>query len=612
MAGSASQVPTPGRNMVPARPSGYKVGMEPGIVTARRAAPPGASGRLALAAAVLVLAAPAAPGQEGAAPAFALTQAALDELAAEVRPLVAEALDAPSVRHVPVRSVDRAELQAVVEREGLPLARAQVGLERAPAAAREAAALLAPALLAKYSHDVGAVLVAPENVSGYAELVGRAELLERETLAAVLVHELVHAADQERHDYAGRLAGLHDLEAVQALLCVVEGHAQHVARALCAERGWSRGFRSYTDAIGALPDRELDAGTRLVLRAQLAVGETTYVAGERFVAALEAAGGERAVARAFRDPPAELELIHHPEWYLDPDARPARGHDLDALLDGVAADYAERTWTHLRTSLTRAQRAVAFELLGEATCARLEDEIADTRVLVLRRASSPELGVLPAQVTVGLFATGSPAQALFLAQANEELLRRKDEALREGAVRIVAAVYEPLRHPLLEGVLAWKEVANGPVTIDVATLTAAARGTSLVLEIVQESHPAEASELVARAAALAAAAGAVPHPDVAALDPAPAPRGRVEGRVLDDETGAPVAGCTVRLDAVGWPVPQATTDADGRFALERHARTRERLSFDVPEGWRRPRALELDAEQLAGRAPVEVRLRSRR
>jgi hypothetical protein len=321
----------------------------------------------------------------------------------------------------------------------------------------------------------------------------------------VVVHAPAHAADDARHGVLTRCASLGDPERVRALNAVFEGHAQHVARAVCAELGLSDALTTYGRAIVGVPVDEGDEGEalRLLRRAGREMLATTYVEGEAFVAAVAEARGADGVAAAFREPPRDMAAVLHPAWYLDPSSRPAVRFDIEAALAVFDDVYAEREWTHDRMSLDAAQLATAFSDLDEAVIARIR---AAFRAGRMSRQVAP--GEEAFHMTLACeWASSADAELAF--EASGELLRQRDETMKEGAIRILSAAYETVRLGAAgpEGLYATKRMATPGGEFDVHSLFV--RSGVLTFELLRSGGVGERAEFVALAGRIVAAA-AVP------------------------------------------------------------------------------------------------------
>lgn len=248
------------------------------------------------------------------------------ELAAEPRVLVSS----------------RARIEGVLHGEARRLLRARGEDEaRAEAIGGELARVNSETTLAKLALEDGVVHVAPDTMGHMSELLGIPELLEPQAVRAVVVHELVHVVDQAAFAYAERLFTTPDADALMATNALIEGHAQHVARQVCAELGWDVGFNALERAI-----------------ARPAAG--VYVDGETFVAALDRAGGRAAIAEAFAAPPRDLAEVRNPGWFLNPGSRPRARFDLEAAARSFVNDHPYDTWDPSIPATDRRRVAMVF------------------------------------------------------------------------------------------------------------------------------------------------------------------------------------------------------------------------------------------------------------
>lgn len=127
-----------------------------------------------------------------------------------------------------------------------------------------------------------------------------------------LAHELTHALQDQQFDLA-RLDALDRAcreEEAAALQALVEGDAQDVSIR------WAQRYLSLDEVLelqleaGALPPPP--ASVPPFVEGQFLF---PYGAGQRFVQALLAQGGQEALDRAFRDPPRSTEQVLHPERF---------------------------------------------------------------------------------------------------------------------------------------------------------------------------------------------------------------------------------------------------------------------------------------------------------
>ena len=193
------------------------------------------------------------------------------------------------------------------------------------------------------------VLVNRRLFADYARFVP-ADAREAAVLA-LMIHEIVHAADDRRHDIdATRTL---DFRASFAESAVYEGHAQWRTRTLCAKAGCLPGLDALDGFMFDAPDEEGPAPNRI---AQSAVAlsrnvlEYSYVEGERFVEALSRrADGEAALARLLAAPPADPIQILDPDSWPDA-ARESRNRRLFDAAAGFAHPWHAPGWVRVETS----------------------------------------------------------------------------------------------------------------------------------------------------------------------------------------------------------------------------------------------------------------------
>lgn len=427
-------------------------------------------------------AAPREVTEERIAAAFADAHAAVKEVLA----IDVDAKVAPRI----VAAKDVAER---VAEENLPVVRLRQ--PDAGLAASEAAAIgqtFAQSTLAKYTWTTKELLVSAKTWRRQSAMTNRPALTSDEALRAVLVHELVHAIDDARHDFGKTLATLRNVDACQGFNGVLEGHAQLLARRVCEKRGWKAGFDAFTANIGGLPEgaEAMDPVQVDMLRAQNAIASAPYFAGESFMAAVDARGAE-SVARAFREPPENMDLLYRPEWYLEPAKRPAAKYALDAALELFSEPYAAETWASTRMTAPRAQLEAAMHRAGpERVKAAL-----DGRLTTLSIGLQPRADPNSKLVSAALSEFVDEASARKFIETGDELGKLRDAGMRaEGrTVKLLEFASTPLDPPAKEGAIERRTLDNAGFEF-VVTQMRCVRGP-LVLELVFSNEPIEDAAL---------------------------------------------------------------------------------------------------------------------
>jgi len=435
---------------------------------------------------------------------LAAVPAQLDEAA--VRAGYAEALAAvtellePRLDPLPtLRFVTAHELgQRVAEENEESLALQLGDPAQAAAQAAQIGAQFAQFAYAKYSWSSQEFLVVLPSWNELARRFDRHQLIEDEAVRAVLVHELVHALDDQVHDLEARVLTCVDTDHVQGLNAVLEGHAQLQARRVCAAKGWSDGFAVFTELISAIPPG-LDELSLQTVRVQVATTGAAYLEGERFMAALLERGGAEAVTRAFRAPP-DAQTVFHPEWFLDPSTRPVPRYDPEPALAQFEARFPAEDWSRTRLGLTPAQVSASLALLEPATVAPIQANLLSARLTSLQPKTDPA----SKQVILAVFEFQDEASAQGYLAAARELNRIKDERMTKGFLRVLSAQYEDFTDPGGEaGFTVTKRIAAGATEITVNSLDLC-RGV-LVLETLFSGEPLERDAHIALVTQVAAA-----------------------------------------------------------------------------------------------------------
>ena len=400
---------------------------------------------------------------------FEITESLLQEIVALALPEVKKETGALFPHGVPVRLVGTKEMEEALLDEMRPLMAVQFAdTETSEAQAQTAAANFSRALMAKFRLRDHAVLVSEEAFPFLAELIDLPELDTVEALRGVLLHELVHAADEERFAFSKTLQACESAEAQQTFNCIIEGHAQLVAHRIAARLGWQEGFDTYTKAIGSAPREEeleeMGPAMEMFMRVQTATFASAYYQGEAFLRTLQGEGGVAAVERAFRAPPTEMAVIFEPAWFLHPEQRPAAEFRLEVSLDAIAADYPAPKWVNAQVTLTPPQLDISLRLLEPEAIARIKGTMGESRVLNFAdQASGGTIMGL-----VGLIEFRSPADALYYLAAHRRIQHLNDETMREGFVRVLSSSYEDLENPA--GIAGLKKVGVGESEIELRTL----------------------------------------------------------------------------------------------------------------------------------------------
>lgn len=377
------------------------------------------------------------------------------------------------------------DVRAALERENRTFMVGLLGEEDGEAQAREFARTLSRITMAKFAFGEKVAYVQPDVVETVAQTLGMPELRSEALVRELVLHELVHAADDERHGLQGLVDRCRSADDVQVLNHLLEGHAQNVTRRLAPKLGWQDGLalhdRSLDGGPQDLPDDPSRGGEAHLARISFQVIGQLYTEGERFVVAILAEGGREAVERAFANPPIDMEVIAHPRWFLHPEERPARLYDLEALLDVPAAEVDEDDWLVQRLSIPGPTFATALAPLTPEEAGALLADLRQNRVLVCN--SKHHLG---SQFAVAAMEFATPEAADAYVRGMRTMQERRDELWTSGAIRIDRADYQDLDPPAPRGFGAEKRVIGGRVPQDVSVAYASSGPLAFELMVVSD------------------------------------------------------------------------------------------------------------------------------
>ena len=208
---------------------------------------------------------------------------------------------------------------------------------------------LAGTYAALYSSRTDTVMISRSMLDRYEASIADEQPLttKRAALLTLLIHELVHAADDQRYQINDKR--VLNFRASFAQSATFEGHAQWVTRNICKVAGCSEGLQALDQFMFSTSPRDLrdaqpaDAVSRNVL-------EYSYVEGERFVQALGSReNGQALIDQVLNHPPQDPLQILAPETYPDVE-REARNQQLINASRNASHAWAKTPWTGVETS----------------------------------------------------------------------------------------------------------------------------------------------------------------------------------------------------------------------------------------------------------------------
>lgn len=263
-------------------------------------------------------------------------------LVAKLRPAVEQACGRTFAKAPQVYVSDQGELKRVMRVElarqveafyrGNPRNRIQKALQMR-------ADLSASGLLGKFVFESGEVLVVPPLVKATLDLLGMHDADADAVLQLVVMHELVHALQEQEVGLGARFAKLEDLAAVESLNLLAEGHAvfcsERAARALGlggAVAPVRAIFRGRTDSFDTV-------AVGLHGRRSERRGEVVYLRGAAIVERAFERGGVDATWELLAGGASCVQLLRGDGEQV------ARVEDASASVAALREQFAGKTWT---------------------------------------------------------------------------------------------------------------------------------------------------------------------------------------------------------------------------------------------------------------------------
>jgi len=200
---------------------------------------------------------------------------------------------------------------------------------------------------ALYTSRQQSILVSAALLKHYEQSLPENQDLRRSALLSLLIHELVHAADDQRYKIHENRSL--NFRASFAQSATFEGHAQWVTRKICTEADCLDGL----DALDMFmfgrgsPPNQLTQPVQAISRNVL---EYSYVEGERFIKQLSMReNGEQLIDQLLKNPPHDPIEILAPSSFPN-HARDARNQHLLSASQSIDHPWMKGNWTAVESS----------------------------------------------------------------------------------------------------------------------------------------------------------------------------------------------------------------------------------------------------------------------
>ena len=200
---------------------------------------------------------------------------------------------------------------------------------------------------ALFTSRLKAIMVSRKMLANYERSLPNDPVIQSAALTTLLIHELVHAADDQRYQIHAKRAL--NFRASFAQSATFEGHAQWVTRRICAQNGCSIGLQALDNFMFSRNDnpKHLTQPVEAISRNVL---EYSYVEGERFITSLaERKGGDRLIEQLLTAPPYDPIQILSPASFPDIDREKRNQRLINASLN-IDHTWVNGPWIGVETS----------------------------------------------------------------------------------------------------------------------------------------------------------------------------------------------------------------------------------------------------------------------
>lgn len=291
---------------------------------------------------------------------------------------------------------------------------------------------------ALYATRKGEVMVSQPLMQNYQRSLPNDPSIQQSAILALLIHELVHAADDKRY----RIHENRDLNfrASFAQSAAFEGHAQWMTRKICSQANCLSGLEALDEFMfgRSNPPNQLTQSVQAISRNVL---EYSYVEGERFIASLaQRVNGAKLIDQLLTNPPQDPIQILDPASFPNTQ-REQRNQQLLSASTNLNHPWLSSPWTSVQTSPLKGVNLRTDPARRNAAVDGFTRLITSMVALQLYNQSEP--GFSPIELTV--LRTESTATAKLFAKTLHENTRVKGAQLERAdeLVKVAGRNAEP-------------------------------------------------------------------------------------------------------------------------------------------------------------------------
>jgi hypothetical protein len=319
-------------------------------------------------------------------PAYKLKEAT--SFTTDIVPLIEDATGRKFAKIPAIKLVDRKKMTAILQVELKPQLKGMYpdySEERLNELSSQQASVLAPAVMGKYGLLDHNLYLMPKNLGPLFKMVKVDSKYTQSILKLVIVHELIHALQDQQTDLK-RFWNITSIDEINAFQATIEGHAVFIQDLLGREMGLDESVIEMSRLLSAGAVTFDDPAREMIKKLIATQYEQIYLGGKKFIEYHYQHGGNERVWEIIAKPPVKTAMIAHPETYS-----PVKQTQLNyaALLDGLEQELAGEDWKVKNIELGQMAMRSIYAKIPETDREEIISNIEHVQVFLAQNTDPP-------------------------------------------------------------------------------------------------------------------------------------------------------------------------------------------------------------------------------
>lgn len=291
-------------------------------------------------------------------------------------------------------------------------------------------------VLGKFATKDRKIHVIAPNFKTQAEVMKNPRIHSVDFLRVVVLHELVHALDEQKYRASSRIEELKTLTELEIWNALLEGHAQYVTHTVLRSSQEGGLFGEF-EKVMLSPPPGADESMKWLLAQSTQFMRFAYFDGKTFFDGLARSGRESFVEDVFKNPPKSKAVILKPETYYAPGK--LETFDLKPLWEEIKKDRTEG-WTSVEQELDASLIRTALSAFAKPEDLKEVLEKFRGGGMLVQQTAGGEKWVM-----IAVYDMGGPESAARMYDVMLATAKVRDEKMKEGTIRITKADYAELK-----------------------------------------------------------------------------------------------------------------------------------------------------------------------